>query len=354
MPLTPMRQILDEAAKGKYGVGAYNVNNMEQIQAIMKAAKDTNSPLIIQASHGALQYSNMIYLKHLMQAAVEENPQIPVAMHLDHGPDLETCKEAIALGFSSVMIDGSLDYHTKDANGAHPARSFEDNIKVTKEVVDYAHAHGVSVEGELGTLGGIEDDTVAAAVHLTDPDQCQEFVAKTGVDALAIAIGTSHGAYKFKDEPKLAMELVDDIHRRVPNVRLVMHGSSSVPAELVDEVNKYGGQLQKTMGVPVASIQQAIQRGINKINVDTDGRLVITAAIRKVFTEKPKEFDPRKYLGPARDALAKLISQRMKDFGTAGHASDYKAMSLADMKAVYAQGGTKPSGGCGCGCSCKK
>jgi len=336
MPLTPMRQILDEAAKGRYGVGAYNVNNMEQIQAIMKAARDTGSPVIIQASYGALQYSNMIYLKHLMQAAVEENPEVPVAMHLDHGPDMATVQQSIALGFSSVMIDGSLDYATKDASGAHPARSFEGNVQLTKEVVEYAHARGVSVEGELGTLGGIEDDTVAAAVHLTDPDECQEFVEKTGLDALAIAIGTSHGAYKFKEEPKLALDLIDEIHKRVPDTRLVMHGSSSVPAELVAEVNKYGGQLEKTMGVPVAAIQEAITRGINKINVDTDGRLVITAAIRRVFIEQPKQFDPRKYLGPAREALSKLIAGRMEAFGTAGHVGDYEPMSLEDMKAVYA------------------
>ena len=336
MPLTPMRQILDEAAKGHYGVGAYNVNNMEQIQAIMKAAKETGSPVIIQASHGALQYSNMVYLKYLMQAAIEENPEIPVAIHLDHGPDMATVKEAIALGFSSVMIDGSLDYATKDDSGAHPARTFEGNIAVTKEVVDYAHERGVSVEGELGTLGGIEDDTVAASVHLTEPDECQEFVERTGVDALAIAIGTSHGAYKFKDEPTIAIDLVEEVHKRIPDTRLVMHGSSSVPRELVDEVNKYGGKLERTMGVPVSAIQQAIKRGINKVNVDTDGRLVVTAAIRKVFAEDPKQFDPRKYLGPAREALAKLIAGRMEAFGTAGHAGDYTPMSLEDMKAVYA------------------
>jgi fructose-bisphosphate aldolase class II len=345
-----MRQILDEAAKKKYGVGAYNVNNMEQIQAIMKAAKETKSPVIIQASHGALEYSNMIYLKKLMEAAAEENPEIPVAMHLDHGPNLKTVKAAIGLGFSSVMIDGSLDYDTKTAGGAHPARTFEDNIRVTKEVVDYAHTFGVSVEGELGTLGGIEDDTHAEAVHLTDPKQCEEFCRRTGVDALAIAIGTSHGAYKFKAEPKLAMDLVEEIHRLVPNVRLVMHGSSSVPAALVDEVNKYGGKLEKTMGVPVKAIQEAIGLGINKINVDTDGRLVITAAIRKVFSEKPKEFDPRKYLGPARDALTKLIAERMTEFGTAGHAADYKPLSLAEMKAIYAASASGGKcGGCGCG-----
>ncbi len=337
MSLATSRQILDEAAKGSYGVGAYNVNNMEQIQAIMQAARETKSPLIIQASHGALKYSNMVYLKHLMQAAVEENPDIPVAMHLDHGPDFETVKQAIALGFSSVMIDGSLDYASKDDSGAHPARSFEDNIRVTREVVEYAHERGVSVEGELGTLGGIEDDTVAASANLTNPDECEQFVRETGVDALAVAIGTSHGAYKFKEKPTLAIDLVSKIRERVPNTCLVMHGSSSVPPELVAEVNKYGGKLEKTMGVPVESIQEAIGRGISKINVDTDGRLVVTAAIRRVFQEQPAQFDPRKYLGPAREALAKLIAGRMEAFGTAGHAGDYTAKSLEEMKAFYAE-----------------
>ncbi|HUS58957.1 MAG TPA: ketose-bisphosphate aldolase [Planctomycetota bacterium] len=335
MPLTPMRQILDEAKKIGYGVGAYNVNNMEQIQAIMKAAKDTQSPVILQASRGALEYTSMVYLKHLMLAAVEENPDIPLAMHLDHGPNLEVCKEAIALGFTSVMIDGSIDYDVKDAKGKHPARTFEDNIRVTKEVVDFAHTLGVSVEGELGTLGGIEEDTVASEVLLTDPEQAVEFVQKTGVDALALAIGTSHGAYKFKHEPKLAMDLIDGVRKNVPKTALVMHGSSSVPAELVDQVNKYGGKLDKTMGVPIPSIQEAIKRGVTKINVDTDGRLAYTGALRKFLAENPKEFDQRKYLGYGRTAIYNVIKSKMIDFGTANHAKDYKPMSLADMKKFY-------------------
>jgi fructose-bisphosphate aldolase class II len=335
MPLCPMRQIVDEARAGGYGVGAYNVNNMEQIQAIMQAASETASPLIIQASRGALEYTNFTYLRHLMMAAVEDNPGLPIALHLDHGPNLDLCKKAIALGFTSVMIDGSIDYDEKTESGKHPARSFEDNIRVTKEVVDYAHERGVSVEGELGTLGGIEEDTATDKVLLTEPDEVEEFCRKTGVDALALAIGTSHGAYKFKHEPVLAMDLISECRKRVPEVALVMHGSSSVPKDLVDEVNKYGGQMPGAMGVPIKSIQEAIQRGIQKINVDTDGRLVVTGAIRKVFTEKPEVFDPRKYLGPAREALAKLIASKMKDFGTAGHAGDYEPKSLEEMKDFY-------------------
>ncbi len=335
MPLTPMRQILDEARAGGYGVGAYNVNNMEQIQAILQAAAETRSPLIIQASRGALQYTNLVYLKKLMEAAVEDNPDLPVALHLDHGPNLDLCKEAIALGFTSVMIDGSIDYDTKTESGKHPARSLEDNIRVTKEVVDYAHAHGVSVEGELGTLGGIEEDTQTDKVLLTEPDEVEQFCTETGVDALALAIGTSHGAYKFKHEPVLALDLISECRTRISDVAFVMHGSSSVPKELVDEVNNYGGELPGAMGVPIPSIQEAIKRGIQKINVDTDGRLVVTAAIRKVFVEKPGEFDPRKYLGPAREALAELIASKMRDFGTAGHAGDYTPKSLEDMKKAY-------------------
>jgi len=331
-----MRQMLDEARKAGYGVGAYNVNNMEQIQAIAQAARETRSPVIIQASKGALEYTNLIYLKHLMAAAVEENADLPICLHLDHGPNLKLCQEAIGIGFTSVMIDGSIDYDKKTPEGKHPARSFEDNLRATKEVVDYAHARGVSVEGELGTLGGIEEETHTDQVLLTDPAQVEEFVARTGVDALALAIGTSHGAYKFKHEPVLAMDLISECRRRVPNVAFVMHGSSSVPKDLVDEVNKYGGKLPGAMGVPIASIQEAVKRGIQKINVDTDGRLVVTAAIRKVFAEKPGEFDPRKYLGPARDALAKLIASKMRDFGTAGHAKDYTRKTLDEMKAFYA------------------
>jgi fructose-bisphosphate aldolase class II len=337
MPLCPMRQILDEAHKAAYGVGAYNVNNMEQIQAIVQAARETQSPLIVQASRGALEYTNLVYLKHLMAAAVEENPDLPIALHLDHGPNLALCQEAISIGFTSVMIDGSIDYEKKTADGKHPARSFEDNIRVTKEVVDYAHSFGVSVEGELGTLGGIEDDTHTDKVLLTDPNQVEEFCKRTGVDALALAIGTSHGAYKFKHAPVLALDLISECRKRVPHVALVMHGSSSVPPELVEEVNKYGGKLPGAMGVPIASIQEAIKRGIQKINVDTDGRLAVTAAIRKVFAEKPGEFDPRKYLGPAREALARIIASKMRDFGTAGHAKDYGRKTLRQMKTFYAK-----------------
>ncbi len=339
MPLTPMRQMLDEAKKGAYGVGAYNVNNMEQIQAILKAASDTRSPLIIQASRGALEYTNLIYLKKLMEAAVEDNPDLPIALHLDHGPNLDLCKEAIALGFTSVMIDGSIDYDAETPSGKHPARSLEDNIRVTKEVVDYAHERGVSVEGELGTLGGIEEDTKTDKVLLTEPDEVEQFCEETGVDALALAIGTSHGAYKFKHEPVLALDLITECRKRAPDTNFVMHGSSSVPKELVDEVNKYGGQMPGAMGVPIESIQDAVQRGIQKINVDTDGRLVVTGAIRRVFTEKPEVFDPRKYLGPAREALTELIASKMEAFGTAGHAGDYEPKSLDDMKAFYAEQG---------------
>ena len=329
MPLVPGKQLLDEARKAGYGVGAYNVNNMEQIQAIMAAAQETQSPVIIQASRGALAYTNFVYLKHLMMAAVEDNPDIPVAIHLDHGNNLDSVKTAIGLGFTSVMIDGSLMEDGKTV------ASYEYNVEVTKQIVDYAHQFGVSVEGELGTLGGIEDGVGSGEVHLTDPDQAVDFMKKTGVDSLALAIGTSHGAYKFQKEPTLAMDIVTKVRANMPEVALVMHGSSSVPQELIAEVNKYGGAMKKAMGVPMASIQEAIKEGVSKINVDTDGRLAVTAAIRKVFMETPEEFDPRKYLGPARDALQVIIAGKMRDFGTAGHASDYAPLTLEDMKKAY-------------------
>jgi fructose-bisphosphate aldolase, class II len=335
MALVPMKQVLDAARKAGYGVGAYNVNNMEQIQALMQGASETQTPIILQASKGALEYSKMIYLKYLIQAAVEDNPDIPVVCHLDHGPNLEVCKQAIALGFTSVMIDGSIDYAVKDANGGHPARSFEDNVQVTKEVCDYAHERGVSVEGELGTLGGIEDETVASSVHLTDPDQVEEFVAETGVDALAIAIGTSHGAYKFKEEPTLALDLITTIREKAGDCSLVMHGSSSVPQDLVAMINKYGGNMQKSMGVPMEQIQEAIKLGIQKINVDTDGRLAFTGLIRKYLFEHPEAFDQRKYLGEGRRGIYEVMKQKMIDFGTAGHAGDYEPMSLEEAKAWY-------------------
>lgn len=344
MPLVPMRQILDEAAKGGYGVGAFNVNNMEQIQAIMEAANETNSPVIIQASRGALKYSRMIYLKKLMEAAVTEFPHIPVAMHLDHGNSIETLKQAIDLGFTSVMMDGSLGEDGKTPN------TYEQNVAITKEAVALAHPLGVTVEGELGCLGGIEDGHGAGlsaeevSDHLTDPAQAEEFVALTGLDALAVAIGTSHGAYKSgRVDPKtgevlppaLAMDRIHEIHKRMPNCHMVMHGSSSVPKELVDIINRYGGKMPGTFGIPVEQIQDGIRHGVRKINVDTDSRLAMTGAVRKVFFEKPEKFDPRDWLGPAREAAKQVYLQRMEAFGQAGHAGDYEPMSLDDMKKVY-------------------
>ena len=328
-----MRQLLEEASKGIYAVGAFNVNNMEQIQAIMAAAQETRSPVIIQASRGALKYSNFTYLKHLMLAAVEENPDIPIAMHLDHGNSLETCKEAIALGFTSVMIDGSLKEDSKTPT------TYEENLEVTLSVIEYARPLGVTVEAELGTLGGIEDGVGSGRINLTDPDQAVDFVEKTKVDTLAIAIGTSHGAYKFKDEPKLALDLAKEIHRRIPDTPLVMHGSSSVPEEYVAIVNKYGGKMPDAKGVPMSAIQSVIPHGIRKVNIDTDGRIAITGAIRKVFAETPEKFDPRDYLGPARQALSGLVAQKMRDLGTAGHADEIKPKSLADMVEYYKQSG---------------
>ncbi len=329
MALVPMRQLLDEASKVTYAVGAYNVNNMEQIQAIMAAAQETQSPVIIQASRGALKYSNFNYLRHLMLAAVEENPTIPIAMHLDHGNSLETCKKAISLGFTSVMIDGSLKEDSKTPT------TFDENLEVTLSVIEYARPLGVSVEAELGTLGGIEDGVGSGQVHLTDPDQAVEFVERTKVDALAVAIGTSHGAYKFKEEPALALDLVKQIHERIPDTALVMHGSSSVPQKLVDMVNQYGGKMPNAKGVPMSAIQSVIPYGVRKVNIDTDGRLAITASIRKVFIEQPEKFDPRDYLGPARSALTELVAEKMRDLGTAGHATDYEQKTLDDMIAYY-------------------
>jgi fructose-bisphosphate aldolase class II len=335
MPLVSMRQLLDEAANGGYGVGAFNVNNMEQIQAIMEAARATSSPVIIQASRGARSYTNDRFLYHLMLAAAELYPEIPVALHQDHGNSPETCKSAIDLGFTSVMMDGSLEEDGKTA------ASFEYNVAVTREVVEAAHARGVTVEGELGTLGGIEDGVGSGEVHLTDPDQAVEFVQATGIDALAVAIGTSHGAYKFTRKPDgevLAMNLIEEIHQRLPDTHLVMHGSSSVPKELVDEINRYGGQIKETWGVPVEEIQRGIQHGVRKINVDTDSRLAITGAIRRHLAEHPSDFDPRDYLKPARAAMQKVIEARMTAFGQAGHAGDYEPIPLEEMRERYRTG----------------
>jgi fructose-bisphosphate aldolase class II len=330
-----MRQVLDEAAKGGYGVGAFNVNNMEQIQAIMEAARETKSPVIIQASRGARSYSQDKFLYHLMLAAAELYPEIPLVMHLDHGNSVETCKSAIDLGFTSVMMDGSLM-----PDGKTPS-TFDYNVEATRAVVEMAHAKGVTVEGEIGVLGGIEDGHGAGGSgleHVTDPDQAVEFVAKTGLDALAIAIGTSHGAYKFTSKPDgsvLKMDRLIEIHKRLPNVHLVMHGSSSVPKDLQDVINQYGGKLRPTWGVPVEEIQLGIRNGVRKVNVDTDNRLAITGAIRKVFIETPEKFDPRDYLKPAREAMQKVVAQRMTQFGQAGHAGDYGPIPLEVMAKAY-------------------
>ena len=338
MPLVSMRQLLDEAAKGGYGVGAFNVNDMEQIQAIMAAAVETNSPVIIQASRGARSFSQDNYLYHLMLAAAELNPQIPIAMHQDHGNSFETCKSAIELGFTSVMMDGSLK-----EDGKTPT-TFEENVDVTRRVVEFAHERGITVEGEIGVLGGVEDGHGAGGSgleHVTDPDQAVEFAERTGVDALAIAIGTSHGAYKFNKKPDgsvLKMDILIEIHKRLPHTHLVMHGSSSVPKELQDIINQYGGKLKPTWGVPVEEIQLGIRNGVRKINVDTDNRLAMTGAIRKVFAETPEKFDPRDYLKPAREAMQMVVAQRMREFGQAGHAGDYKPLPISAMIEGYKSG----------------
>lgn len=337
MPLVSMRQVLDEAAKGGYGVGAFNVNNMEQIQAIMEAARETKSPVIVQASRGARTYTNDRFLYHLMVAATEVYPEIPIVLHQDHGNGPATCKSAIDMGFTSVMMDGSLM-----EDGKTPA-DFEYNVRVTREVVEMAHERGVTVEGELGCLGGIEDGhgaDVDALAHLTDPDQAVEFVERTGIDALAVAIGTSHGAYKFTKKPTgevLVMERIEEINRKLPNTHLVMHGSSSVPQDLQDVINKYGGKMKQTYGVPVEEIQRGIKHGVRKINVDTDSRMAITGAIRKVLWEHPEHFDPRDYLKPAREAMKEVVKTRMIQFGQAGHGGDYQPIPLAEMANRYSR-----------------
>ena len=338
MPLVPLRKILDHAAKNGYGVAAFNVNNMEQIQAIMEAAKETDSPVIIQASRGARSYSQDAYLKHLMLAAAELYPQIPTVMHQDHGNSPATCLSAIQNGFTSVMMDGSL----KD-DGKTPA-DYDYNVRVTAEVVKLAHPKNVSVEGELGCLGSLEtghgeaedghgaEGQLSREQLLTDPDQAEDFVKKTGVDALAVAIGTSHGAYKFTRQPTgeiLAMDRIEAIHKRLPNCHLVMHGSSSVPQDLQDELRKYGGNMKQTWGVPVEEIQRGIKHGVRKVNVDTDNRIAMTVAIRKVLMTSPDKFDPRDYMKPAREAMKKVCVARMVAFGQAGQAEKIRSVGLA-------------------------
>ncbi|MEI8104369.1 MAG: ketose-bisphosphate aldolase [Actinomycetes bacterium] len=333
MPLATLRQVLDEAAKGGYGVGAFNVNNMEQLQGIVAAAQQTQSPVIVQASRGAINYAGPRYLRNLILAAVESAPEIPIVLHLDHGDSPDTCRMAIDLGFTSVMMDGSLL-----ADGKTPS-DYEYNVAVTREVVEAAHVLGVSVEGELGTLGGIEDGHGSGEVHLTDPDQAVDFVKQTGVDALAVAIGTSHGAYKFTEKPDgdvLAMHLIEEIHQKLPATHMVMHGSSSVPEALVNRINAAGGKLDATFGVPVEEIQQGIRHGVRKVNVDTDGRLAITAALRESILAHPAEFDPRAFFKPAREAMKDVVAERLTQFGAAGHAGDYEVLSLEEMAKRYA------------------
>lgn len=333
MALVPLRLLLDHAAENNYGVAAFNVNNMEQIQAIMEAAQETDSPVIVQASRGARTYSQDNYLRHLMLAAAELYPHIPIVMHQDHGNSVTTCVSAIDNGFTSVMMDGSLM-----EDGKTPA-SYDYNVNVTKEVVKLAHARNVSVEGELGCLGSLEsgegeqedghgaEGQLSHDQLLTDPAQAEDFVAKTNCDALAVAIGTSHGAYKFTRKPDgkvLAMDRIIEIHRRLPNCHLVMHGSSSVPQDLQDIINANGGKIKQTWGVPVEEIQLGIKHGVRKINVDTDNRLAMTAAIRKVLWQHPEKFDPRDYLKPARTAMKEICKLRMVQFGQAGHARKIK------------------------------
>jgi fructose-bisphosphate aldolase class II len=350
MALVPMRLLLDHAAENSYGIPAYNVNNMEQIQAIMQAAQETNSPVILQASRGARKYAGENFLRHLILAAVETYPHIPIAMHQDHGNEPATCYSAMRQGFTSVMMDGSLE-----ADAKTPA-SYEYNVKVTGEVVKVAHSIGVSVEGELGCLGSLEtgmgdkedghgfEGKLSHDQLLTDPDQAVDFVEQTQVDALAVAIGTSHGAYKFTRKPTgeiLAISRIEEIHRRLPNTHLVMHGSSSVPQDLIDLINQYGGTIPETYGVPIEEIQKGIKSGVRKVNIDTDNRLAITAAVREALAKDTKEFDPRHFLKPSIKYMQKVCAERYEAFWTAGQASAIKQVSLDEFAAKYAKGDLK-------------
>jgi fructose-bisphosphate aldolase, class II len=347
MPIVSMRQLLDHAAENGYGIPAFNVNNLEQVQAVMSAADEVGAPVILQASAGARKYAGEHFIKHLIQAAVEAYPHIPLVMHQDHGQSPAICQGAIDLGFSSVMMDGSLHEDGKTA------AAFEYNVEVTRKVVALAHKLGVTVEGELGCLGSLEtglageEDGIGAegvldhASLLTDPEEAAQFVKATQLDALAIAIGTSHGAYKFTRKPTgdiLAISRVKEIHARIPNTHLVMHGSSSVPQDLLAEVRKYGGDMKETYGVPVEEIQEAIKFGVRKINIDTDIRLAMTGAIRKFFVENPSKFDPREYLKPAREAAKLICKQRYLQFGCEGQAGKIKPLTLQVIAQAYESG----------------
>ncbi len=324
MALVTSKKMFSAAYKNGYAIGAFNVNNMEIVQGITEACKEENAPVILQVSKGARAYANHTYLVKLVEAAVIECPDIPVVLHLDHGPDFETCKSCIDGGFTSVMIDGS-------------AHSFKENIEVTKKVVEYAHDHGVVVEGELGTLAGIEDEVSHAVGSYTRPDEVEEFVAKTGVDSLAIAIGTSHGAYKFKPEqctvnekgilvpPALRFDILEEVSKRLPDFPIVLHGSSSVPQEYVQMVNQFGGKMPNAIGVPEEQLRKAATLSVCKINIDSDLRLAMTGTIRKFFAEHPDKFDPREYLKPARANIKEIVRHKLRDvLGCAGKADECK------------------------------
>ncbi|MRG72182.1 fructose-bisphosphate aldolase class II [Alphaproteobacteria bacterium HT1-32] len=352
MALISMRQMLDHAAEHGYGVPAFNINNMEQMLSIMSAASKTESPVILQASRGARAYANDIVLRHLIQAAVEMYPDIPVCMHQDHGNNSATCFSAIQNGFTSVMMDGSLE-----EDGKTPA-SYDYNVEVTAKVAETAHQVGVSVEGELGCLGSLEtgegekedghgfEGKLDKDMLLTDPEQAADFISRTHCDALAVAIGTSHGAYKFSRKPTgdiLAMNVIKAIHEKLPDTHLVMHGSSSVPQDLQDIINEFGGEMPQTYGVPVEEIVEGIKFGVRKINIDTDNRMAITGMYRKVAAEKKAEIDPRAFNKPAIAAMEKVCIARFESFNTAGQASKLKAIPLSDMAARYASGSLAPS-----------
>ncbi len=347
MALVSMRELLDHAAVNGYGIPAFNVNNLEQVQAVMEAAHETGAPVILQASAGARKYAGEPFIKHLIQAAAEMYPHIPLVMHQDHGTSPEICQGALNLGFGSVMMDGSLM-----ADGKTPA-SFDYNVDVTQQVVAMAHKIGATVEGELGCLGNLEtgeageEDGVGAAGKLdhsqmlTDPEEAAQFVQATQLDALAIAIGTSHGAYKFSRPPTgdiLAISRVKAIHARIPNTHLVMHGSSSVPQDLLAIINQYGGKMKQTYGVPVSEIQEAIKHGVRKINIDTDIRLAMTGAVRKFMAENPEKFDAREWLKPAREAAKQICKARYLEFGCEGQGAKIKGETLQVMAARYASG----------------
>jgi len=344
MALISLRQLLDHAGEHNYGVPAFNVNNLEQMRAIMLAADETNSPVIVQASAGARKYAGAPFLRHLILAAIEEWPHIPVVMHQDHGTDPDVCQRSIQLGFSSVMMDGSLG-----ADGKTPT-TYEYNVDVTRRTVEMAHACGVSVEGEIGCLGSLEtglageEDGVGAegvldhSQLLTSVEEARQFVADTNVDALAIAVGTSHGAYKFTRPPTgdiLAIDRIKEIHAALPNTHLVMHGSSSVPQEWLAVINKYGGDIKETYGVPVEQLVEAIKHGVRKINIDTDLRLASTGAMRRMMAEQPSEFDPRKFFAKTVDAMKQICVDRYVSFGTAGNADKIRPISLEKMVDRY-------------------